>query len=541
MNSRNPLRRGVTKKFARGMAILALMAAGLPAEETGNEPSRIRELLDTVRRMPQSAEAHSELGAALGEAGELTGALRELESALRLNPEYADAYYNLGTTYIKKARQAGPAARSYRPDLDRALSALRRASQLNPVLPNLHNLMGWLYQEVGDFHAATQEFRAAVKAEPQSAQAFNNLGTALAKERDLGEAVRAYERAVALNPHLVAAQLNLGSTIQLRGQKEAALAERQAAVRLNPKSGPARTLLGHALSFNDRPKEAQEELRRAAQLAPDLAIAHYYLGQVLRQTADIAGAFHELSRAVTLSPDTPAFRSELALVLMNQGRLKEAIANTQIALRQNAADGSVHYVLARLLQSAGRKEEAAREFQTAAALQRDKLAFEEAGLLTTNGIADLRAGKAASAAEKLRQAVAVKPDYPEALVLSGHRAGPVQGRGGEFASIPDGASKSGRRARRSTITSASRSGRWANPSRLLASSGKRWSSTPWTAWRIARSARLYCGKLRPREQPRSSERASWGSVWRASPHRPAADAAAVSLSLNYWRFHSVTT
>jgi Flp pilus assembly protein TadD len=125
----------------------------------------------------QTADIHNERGAALGEKGDIDGALRELETAVRLNPDHAAAQYNLGTTLIRRARQNPP--EQNREDLKRALAALRRASKLQPSLPHIHNLLGWLYQEIGDFHSAVEEFREAVRAEPLSPKGHNNLGSAL--------------------------------------------------------------------------------------------------------------------------------------------------------------------------------------------------------------------------------------------------------------------------------------------------------------------------------------------------------------------------
>ena len=57
-------------------------------------------------RMPQSAEAHTALGVTLAEHGDTAGAIRELEQAVQLDGGSAEAFYNLGATWIKKAKEA---------------------------------------------------------------------------------------------------------------------------------------------------------------------------------------------------------------------------------------------------------------------------------------------------------------------------------------------------------------------------------------------------------------------------------------------------
>ncbi len=146
-------------------------------------------------RQPQSAEAHADLGIALAARGDTEGALRELEQAVQLDGNSAEAFYNLGATWIHKAKQAPVAGTGdYYADLDKAFAALERANRLQANMLQIHDLLGWLYQEIGDYPSATGEFQEAVRAEPQSAQAYNHLGAALARQEKYSEAVRSFLR-----------------------------------------------------------------------------------------------------------------------------------------------------------------------------------------------------------------------------------------------------------------------------------------------------------------------------------------------------------
>src|SRR5207248_248970 len=156
-------------------------------------------------------------------------------------------------------------------DLDSAIQAFQNAYQLAPKLPRIHEQLGWLEQEIGDFNAAVEEFRQAVRENSRSAQAYDSLATALDRARQFDDSVRAYEMAVELDPNYVPAELNLEIAVRQRSTSSSILDERRAAIQLHPNSGVAHALLGHALSFNDRPSEAAVELRKAIVLAPDLA------------------------------------------------------------------------------------------------------------------------------------------------------------------------------------------------------------------------------------------------------------------------------
>ena len=277
----------------------------------------------SVMLAAQTADIHNELGASLGEKGDIEGALRELETAVRLNPRHAGAQYNLGTTLIKRARQRPP--EQNRADLQRALAALRRASELEPALPHIHNLLGWLYEQIGDFSSAVQEFRKAVKTEPSSPKAYNNLGSALVVEKNFGEAVAAYRRALELDLHFVAAYLNLASAIQQQGAREDAIEERRQAVRRQPSSALNHVLLGHVLLLNDQPREAAGELQTALQLSPQLAIAHYYLGQALRMQDDAEGQPGNSPLPSASARTRGISAASLGLHYCDRGRLKNPL------------------------------------------------------------------------------------------------------------------------------------------------------------------------------------------------------------------------
>lgn len=379
---------------------------------------KIGRLRAELRREPKSAQLHNELGIVLGEAGNLADSIEEFETAALLKKDYAQAYYNLAIARVKAAKQArsegGSGDESYYQNLDRAFTALQQAAHLQPNLPGLHNLMGWLDDEVGDVPSAIQEFEAAVRQRPNSADAYNNLGTALARQRDFVKAAAAYQKAVELDSHFVKAQLNLESVAQRAWPREKLLAMRREAVQRHPHSALAYALLGHALLFNDQAAPAETELRKALELDPRLAIAQFYLGEALRRLGKLPAAVDHLSAALNISPQTPEFLSERGIVLLRTGQISEAIATLRQAIALEPNNASFHYFLARALQKAGRRAAAAQQFDISNQLNNAERELEDAGLYVLDGIKDLRAGKVDAAVRNLQQAVARKPDYPDA-------------------------------------------------------------------------------------------------------------------------------
>jgi tetratricopeptide (TPR) repeat protein len=59
-----------------------------------------------VRRDPQFAEGHNNLGLVLLQTGDLGAAQSEFADAIRVKPGYAEAHYNLALTLHQQGKEA---------------------------------------------------------------------------------------------------------------------------------------------------------------------------------------------------------------------------------------------------------------------------------------------------------------------------------------------------------------------------------------------------------------------------------------------------
>jgi len=80
------------------------------------------------------------------------------------------------------------------------LAAAKRAVELLPNDNESHNTLGLALFDVGDFHAAIEEFQEAIKIDPTYAAAYNNLGHALYALGDIEESIAIYRKALTINP-----------------------------------------------------------------------------------------------------------------------------------------------------------------------------------------------------------------------------------------------------------------------------------------------------------------------------------------------------
>jgi tetratricopeptide (TPR) repeat protein len=211
---------GLNPKF-----IQAYCNLGKALYNTGKYDDAIIIYQSALELSPDSADIYEALGIALQEKGDTEKAIICYKKAVDLDPNSATAYGSLAKTLQEKDR------------IDEALMYYKRALQLNAdnnVLSNLHNNIGLIYQEKGQFHEAINSYRKALRYVSSSAGIFKNFGTAY---HDLGlfdDAMVYYKKAIELDPGDAETYCNLGSVLQDKGQLDEALKYYQKALQLNP-------------------------------------------------------------------------------------------------------------------------------------------------------------------------------------------------------------------------------------------------------------------------------------------------------------------
>ena len=110
-----------------------------------------------------------------------------------------------------------------------------------------HRELGAALNTKGDKDQAIEQFREALKIQPDFAQAHYDLGVAFYEKGEVDEAILQFKQALESAPHYAKAHNNLGVALRNRGELDAAI----------------------------------EQYRQAAQIRPDIAEFHYNLGVAL--------------------------------------------------------------------------------------------------------------------------------------------------------------------------------------------------------------------------------------------------------------------
>jgi len=158
----------------------------------------------------------------------------------------------------------------------------------------------------GRAEEAIDEFRAALRLEPDLAEAHHQLGNALKGLQRYAEAVASLRSAAMLAPQSGAVWLNLGVACLEIPRLDEAVACFRRAIRLEPTRPEAHNILGHAFLAKGRCTAAKHCLEEALRLRPGYPAALDNLGRVLKTQGLSAEALphHRAALAGAPRPET---------------------------------------------------------------------------------------------------------------------------------------------------------------------------------------------------------------------------------------------
>jgi tetratricopeptide (TPR) repeat protein len=199
----------------------------------------------------------------------------------------------------------------------------------------------------------------------------NDLGVAFVFRGDREQAVDEFKHALRLEPNYFAAYLNLANTLVDLGRHEEAVVQFHEALRLKPADPKAHNDLGVALKSRGDFRGAAAEFQTVLGLRPDDVHAHNNLGVALKAMGDMNGAIAEYKTAIRLQPSDINAHYNVGLAMMETGNMEAAVEEFRTALHLRPNDGGIRFNLGTALAKLGKRAEAAHEFQQYLRLELD--------------------------------------------------------------------------------------------------------------------------------------------------------------------------
>jgi len=186
-------------------------------------------------------------------------------------------------------------------------------------------------------------------SKPQStAEEHFRHGQELQKAGDLHGAAEEYRAAIRMDPNLADAHIGLGVVLGIGGKLEEARTECAKAAELRPESAEAHNCLGAVLRDSGDLKGATREFRKVVELIPGAANAHDNLGVALELDGQFSEAISQFRKAMEISPDLASAWNDLAWLYATANEQKFRDGEKALEYAQKAVElsgGREAYIL----------------------------------------------------------------------------------------------------------------------------------------------------------------------------------------------------
>ncbi len=277
--------------------------------------------------------------------------------------------------------------------------------RLHPGASNRQKAGAW-FESHKNYACATQEYRAATKAEPQSAQHWLLLGASLSSAGALKEAESSFRHATSIAPEGPQGHELLASLLDQLRRADEAETEWKTALNLNRNSvvalhGLAQHLLARG-NYAGAVKLLQDAPVNNEAIALDLINAYGKGGSLLE-------AENTAKKALEQLPSSFPLTQTLAGILVDLGKFKEAISLTDEFATAHHENLAAQRLLLHLLFTGNDLERAKPVAQTL--LSRLPL---DPFVLYVNGTLERQAGNYAGARTHLERSIALDPSLDDA-------------------------------------------------------------------------------------------------------------------------------
>lgn len=180
---------------------------------------------DNVKKSPNKARVHGNLGKAYLDAGEYEKARSEFEKVIALDPKLLGAYDNLATIYIDHYKQ-----------YDRAREYLYEVLKQKDDHPSPYLNLGVINLRLRELPEAIVNFQKVLEHDPKNLLGHYNLAASYFNLKDYLKAIAILKKGISLWPRSSKLYGLLGISYYYQGDKEKAETALRKALELDPKN-----------------------------------------------------------------------------------------------------------------------------------------------------------------------------------------------------------------------------------------------------------------------------------------------------------------
>jgi tetratricopeptide (TPR) repeat protein len=290
---------------------------------------------EVIRQFPDSAKAHSRLGAALA-------AKHDLDE--------------------RKGDKAGA-----QNDYDTAILEEKTAIKIDGKIASPHIILGQIYANQAKLQDAIAEFNEALKIKPTMFTANLDLGVAYLTAGDIDNAIASFKKAEELRPDEPVPHINLGILLDKKGNHKDAISEELEAIRVDKAHQyvhDSYVNLGNIYLDAKDLDNAKDYFQRALKVAPGHPNALSGLGWVQSEKGFVDEGIKKEREALANSRGffVPA-HTRLGMMFASQKKNDEADKEFKEALRISPKDLGAGVEYAKFLANSGKKEEAKAQYK----------------------------------------------------------------------------------------------------------------------------------------------------------------------------------
>ena len=288
---------------------------------------------------PTSEYLTSGLAELYAKTGRIRDAVLEAQDILKKDPTNLEAHKLLGRIYLRSLGdvQSGSGSDSV---LKLAIEQYQEIIKIEPDNVDDHLLLGRLYRLNNDLQKAENEFKLAVKLQPDSEEAVTTLAYLYNEE---GDTARAAEALSSVPDATRSAKLYsaLGYTYEQRKEYKKAITAYRKAIELDRDNLDAIRGLAQNLLNDGQTDAALEQYKIIADANPEDAQTYLRMAEIYRKNGQFDLALENLKKAESMVQDSMEVPYNIAAVYQAQGRYDDAAQILQdLVKKTDKADNS---------------------------------------------------------------------------------------------------------------------------------------------------------------------------------------------------------